>query len=136
MGAGAEPGEIAALFSVDVEFEIAGDIGALPWIGRKSGRSAAFDFIRDTRRLIERIRSDVASAINPRASARPSYAQVKPLVASGSARIRCPVTAKIALQTAGSTGGRAGSPRPVGGLSVFRKYTSICGACRKRSKVC
>jgi hypothetical protein len=59
MGAGAEPGEIAALFSVDVEFEIAGDIGALPWIGRKSGRSAASDFIRDTRRLIERIRFDV-----------------------------------------------------------------------------
>jgi hypothetical protein len=42
-----------------VEFEIAGDIGALPWIGRKSGRSAASDFIRDTRRLIERIRFDV-----------------------------------------------------------------------------
>jgi hypothetical protein len=59
MGGGAEPGEIATLFSVDVEFEIAGDIGALPWIGRNSGRSAASDFIRDTRRLIERIRFDV-----------------------------------------------------------------------------
>jgi len=45
MGAGADPDEIAALFSVDVQFGVAGDAGALPWIGRKSGRSAVSDFI-------------------------------------------------------------------------------------------
>ena len=45
----------------------------------------------------------------------------------GSVRMRLPVAAKIALQTAGSNGGSAGSPRPVGGLSVFRKCTSTCG---------
>ncbi len=43
------------------------------------------------------------------------YAQSKPLVESGSARILRPEAAKIALHTAGSTGGRAGSPNPVGG---------------------
>jgi ketosteroid isomerase-like protein len=55
----ADPDEIAALFSLDVQFEIAGDIGALPWIGRRTGRSAVSDFIRETRRLIEQIRFDV-----------------------------------------------------------------------------
>jgi len=53
IGGGADPDEIAGLFSVDVQFEIAGDVGALPWIGWRTGRSAASDFIRETRRLIE-----------------------------------------------------------------------------------
>jgi len=34
IGAGVDPDEIAALFSADVQFEVPGDIGALPWIGR------------------------------------------------------------------------------------------------------
>jgi ketosteroid isomerase-like protein len=59
IGEGADPDEIGALFSVDVQFEIAGDIGALPWIGQKTGRSAASDFIRDIRHLVEHIRFDV-----------------------------------------------------------------------------
>ena len=59
IGEGADPDDIAALFSVDVQFEIAGDVGALPWIGRRTGRSAVSDFIRDTRRLIEQRRFDV-----------------------------------------------------------------------------
>ena len=59
MGQGTAPEQIAARFSVDVQFEIAGDIGALPWLGRRTGRSAASDFIRDTRRLIEQLRFDV-----------------------------------------------------------------------------
>jgi ketosteroid isomerase-like protein len=59
IGEGADPNKIAALFSADVQFEIAGDIGALPWIGRQTGRSAVSDFIRDSRRLIERRRFDV-----------------------------------------------------------------------------
>ena len=45
----------------------------------------------------------------------------KPCFASGSERIRVPVLAKIALQTAGRIGGSVGSPSPVGGLSVVRK---------------
>ena len=59
IGEGEHPEEIAALFSVDVQFEIAGDVGALPRIGRRTGRSAASDFIRDARRLIEQLRFDV-----------------------------------------------------------------------------
>ena len=59
IGSGAEPDEIAALFSADVQFEVPGDVGALPWIGRRNGRSAVSDFIRGTRLLLERVRFDV-----------------------------------------------------------------------------
>jgi ketosteroid isomerase-like protein len=51
IGAGVDPDEIAALFSADVQFEVPGDIGALPWIGRRTGRTAVSDFIRGTRSL-------------------------------------------------------------------------------------
>ena len=55
------------------------------------------------------------------------YAKLKPCFVIGIVRMRSPVAVKIALQTAGRIGGRAGSPKPVGGLLVFRKWTSICG---------
>ena len=45
IGSGAEPDVIAALFSTDVQVEVPGDVCALPWIGRRSGRSAVSDFI-------------------------------------------------------------------------------------------
>ena len=48
--------------------------------------------------------------------------------------MRFPVTEKIALQTAGMTGGSAGSPSPVGELFVILKCTSMAGgACLNRS---
>jgi ketosteroid isomerase-like protein len=53
IGSGRDPGEIAALFDADLVFEIQGDDGVLPWIGRKSGRQAVADFIRDIRALTE-----------------------------------------------------------------------------------
>ena len=59
IGSGAEPAEIASLFTDDVQFEVPGDIGALPWIGRRTGRSAVADFVRGTRSLLERVRFDV-----------------------------------------------------------------------------
>jgi len=59
IGSGAEPDEIAALFSTEVLFEIPGDFGALPWIGRRTGHGAVSDFIRGTRLLLERVRFDV-----------------------------------------------------------------------------
>jgi uncharacterized protein len=59
IGAGTAPDEIAALFSADVDFEVAGDVGALPWIGRKTGRRAVSDFFRDLRQLTEYIRFEV-----------------------------------------------------------------------------
>ncbi len=51
MGSGVEPSEIAKLFSETLEWDIAGDTGALPWIGHKSGRAAITDFVRDSRAM-------------------------------------------------------------------------------------
>ena len=59
MGSGVEPSEIAMLFSETLEWDIAGDTGALPWIGHKSGRAAITDFVRDSRAMIERISFEV-----------------------------------------------------------------------------
>ena len=59
MGSGAEPAEIANLFSENMEWEIAGDTGILPWIGRKSGRVAVTNFVKDSRAMIERISFEV-----------------------------------------------------------------------------
>jgi hypothetical protein len=44
---GQDPDAIAALFDNNLMFEIQGDDGVLPWIGRKTGRQAIADFIRD-----------------------------------------------------------------------------------------
>jgi len=59
MGSGAEPAEIARLFSENTEWEIAGDTGVLPWIGQKSGRAAVIDFVNDSRAMIERVNFEV-----------------------------------------------------------------------------
>ncbi len=59
MGSGAEPAEIAKLFSENMEWKIAGDTGVLPWIGQKSGRAAIIDFVNDSRAMIERISFEV-----------------------------------------------------------------------------
>ena len=48
---------------------------------------------------------------------------------SGSERTRLPVVAKMALHSAGITGGSAGSPSPVGGNVLLRKCTSTGTAC-------
>ena len=55
IGSRQDPAEIAALFDADLVFEIQGDDGVLPWIGRKTGRHAVADFIRDIRALTEPI---------------------------------------------------------------------------------
>jgi uncharacterized protein len=59
IGSTQNPAEIAALFDADLVFEVQGDNGALPWIGRKTGRQAVADFIRDTRALTEPVTFDV-----------------------------------------------------------------------------
>lgn len=63
-----------------------------------------------------------------RGGKRRDYAQSNECFDSGSDRIRFPVAAKMALQSAGTAGGKAGSPRPVGGKSVFTNCTSTGGA--------
>jgi ketosteroid isomerase-like protein len=59
IGSGKDPSEIAALFDVDLRFEIQGEDGVLPWIGRKTGRQAVADFIRDIRALTEAVTFDI-----------------------------------------------------------------------------
>ena len=59
MPGGQDHDAIAALFDNNLVFEIQGDDGVLPWIGRKTGRQAIADFIRDVRSLTEPISFDV-----------------------------------------------------------------------------
>jgi hypothetical protein len=44
------------MFGPDVDWEIAGNVGALPRIGRKRGRKAAVYFVRDTHDLLQPFR--------------------------------------------------------------------------------
>jgi hypothetical protein len=46
IGSGAETAEISKLFSENMEWEIAGDTGVLPWIEQKSGRGVITDFVK------------------------------------------------------------------------------------------
>jgi hypothetical protein len=59
MGSGADASDIAKLFSKNLEWEIQGDTGVLPWIGKKSGNSAIVDFVNGLRSLTEPITFDV-----------------------------------------------------------------------------
>ena len=59
IGSDRSPTEIATLFDAEVVFEIQGDDGVLPWIGRKTGRWAIINFIRDIRTLTEPITFEV-----------------------------------------------------------------------------
>jgi hypothetical protein len=56
---GQNPDAIAASFDNNLVFEIQGDDGVLPWIGRKTGRQAIADFVRDIRAMTEPISFDV-----------------------------------------------------------------------------
>ena len=59
IGGGKDPADITALFDERLLFEIQGDDGVLPWIGRKTGRSAIADFIRDIRAMTEPVSFEV-----------------------------------------------------------------------------
>jgi ketosteroid isomerase-like protein len=63
LSSGADPAEIAKLFSENLEWEIAGDTGVLPWVGKKRGRAAITDFVRDSRAMIERISFEVREVL-------------------------------------------------------------------------
>jgi ketosteroid isomerase-like protein len=54
LGTGASPEEIAALCTPDLDWNIPGDSGVLPWVGHKTGSAAIADFVRDTQTMIER----------------------------------------------------------------------------------
>ena len=63
MGSGAEPAQIAELFSENLAWDIPGDTGALPWIGKRTGRAAVVDFVNDSRAMIERISFEVCDIL-------------------------------------------------------------------------
>lgn len=64
ISSGRDPAEIAALFASDLTFEIQGDDGVLPWIGRKTGRAAIADFMRDLRSLTEPLVFEVEDVLS------------------------------------------------------------------------
>jgi ketosteroid isomerase-like protein len=59
IGSGASADEIASLCTPDLDWNIPGDSGVLPWVGHKTGRKAISDFIRDTQTMIERVSLDI-----------------------------------------------------------------------------
>ena len=58
-----DPEKIASMFSEDVTFELPGDTGALPWIGRNRGRRAVVDFVTSIRRLTTPVRFNVEDVL-------------------------------------------------------------------------
>lgn len=60
---GRDPADIATPFADDLSFEIQGDDGVLPWIGRKTGQRAMIDFMRDLRDLTEPLAFDVEDVL-------------------------------------------------------------------------
>ena len=58
-----DPAVIANGFGEDVLVEVQGDEGALPWIGRRRGRSAVADFLRAVRAKAEPVRFDVTEVL-------------------------------------------------------------------------
>jgi ketosteroid isomerase-like protein len=63
MGSGASADEISALCAPDLEWDIPGDSGVLPWVGHKTGREAISDFVRDTQTMIERISFEIRDVL-------------------------------------------------------------------------
>ncbi|MDB5992212.1 MAG: Ketosteroid isomerase-related protein [Herbaspirillum sp.] len=59
IGSGASANEIASLCTPDLDWNIPGDSGVLPWVGHKRGRQAILDFVRDTQTMIERVGLDI-----------------------------------------------------------------------------
>lgn len=63
MGGGAPPDEIAALFSDEVDWFIAGDVDNVPWIGRKHGRQGVAEFFAQIRELIAPERFEISARL-------------------------------------------------------------------------
>ncbi|MFM0042964.1 nuclear transport factor 2 family protein [Paraburkholderia sediminicola] len=63
MGAGASAEEMASLCTPDLDWNIPGDSGVLPWVGHKTGREAISDFVRDTQTMVERVSLDIKDVL-------------------------------------------------------------------------
>ena len=63
IAAGASGEDVASLFSNDLDWNIPGSSGALPWVGRKSGKQAVVDFVNESPKLIERLRFNIQDVL-------------------------------------------------------------------------
>lgn len=61
--ASATPEEISDLFSEDVDWNVAGDVANVFWIGRKTGRKGVSDFYQAIRDLIQSERFEVTEVV-------------------------------------------------------------------------
>jgi ketosteroid isomerase-like protein len=61
--ASAAPEEIASEFSEEIDWDIAGDVEGVSWIGRRYGRSGVADFFRELRERIEPVRFHIRSIV-------------------------------------------------------------------------
>ncbi len=86
IASGVDPDEITASFAEDLVFEIQGDDGVLPWVGRKTGRQAMSDFMHDQRALTEPVAFEVEDVL----------ASENRAVVIGTLRTRIKVTGRIA----------------------------------------
>lgn len=59
ISAGTSAEDMAALCTPELDWNIPGDTGVLPWVGHQQGRAALADFIRDTHTMITRVALDV-----------------------------------------------------------------------------
>ena len=57
------PQDISALFSEDVDWHVAGDVDAVSWIGRKTGRKGVAEFYQAIRDLIVSERFEVTEIL-------------------------------------------------------------------------
>ena len=63
LGSGASAAELAELCAPDLDWNIPGDSGVLPWVGHKKGREAMADFVRDTQAMIQRVGLEIQDVL-------------------------------------------------------------------------
>lgn len=61
--ASSTPEDISALFSEDIDWNVAGDVATVSWIGRKTGRKGVCDFYQAIRDLIQSERFEVNEVV-------------------------------------------------------------------------
>ena len=63
IGEAKDPEALARMFAEDLRFEVQGDDGVLPWIGRKTGRQAVVEFLKERDVLTEPVRLAVEDVV-------------------------------------------------------------------------
>lgn len=63
LGKGESAEKVAELFSENLDWNIPGDIGAQPWLGKQKGRQVVIDFISNSSKMITREKFDIHDII-------------------------------------------------------------------------